>query len=635
MAKSLSASSLGGLPIQIDATARDYASIRQELIELAARLTPEWTDFYEADPGVVILENMAYVGDVLSYTLDRIQNEAYLLTAQERASVIHLLRLINYELSPGAAASVPVAVLTSAAAVLPNGWQVSSTASPSSPAQVFELLEAVTLTGPGWWTTPEMAPTLAGMGYSPINTHPDLILVAGTSSNNELIGTSDGLADQRFSLTNRPLALNPDGSSPLRVRVGGLQWEPVESFVGAESDSQVFRYQIDATGTVEIIFGDGVNGEIPAGAAEIRCDYRYGGGAQGNSVGVSTVKDPLTPIANVDQVFNLVQPSGGADAETIEHAKKYGPLSLRALDRCVTLEDFETMAIATPGGGVKSARAAHLDGPWVVDVFISAEGANPVPSGAWYPDLDTGTGLIGAVGRWLTQRKPVPSELRVAGPTVIRPRVVGQVTCLPNVLRTDVRHEVERNLVTFFRSLTEDFGIGVPMSRIVQIIENSRGVDWFQPDAFHRLPSFRRKRGEEDAFNLALPVVTEIQKTCVYDEYQVRWLNGGVFEIHGKLYGPIRRADGKTASFTVGIEHSISHYPLYKQTTKAEDSPQFKIQITLGAASPQRGDVWTFGVDNYKGNLAIKDYEMVVATISPTNSLDPDEVVLSYGGGIG
>ena len=70
--------SLGGLPIQIDYTTRDFDAIRNEMLTLANKLTPEWTDREPGDIGVTLIESMAYISDILSYQLDRVQNESYI-----------------------------------------------------------------------------------------------------------------------------------------------------------------------------------------------------------------------------------------------------------------------------------------------------------------------------------------------------------------------------------------------------------------------------------------------------------------------------------------------------------------------------------------------------------------------------
>jgi len=95
----------------IDYLARDYASFRQALLDLIPSKLPEWSDRSEADFGVVLIELFAYMADILSYYQDRIANEAFLATAQERRSVIQHLRLIGYEMAPAAPGSAALSVI--------------------------------------------------------------------------------------------------------------------------------------------------------------------------------------------------------------------------------------------------------------------------------------------------------------------------------------------------------------------------------------------------------------------------------------------------------------------------------------------------------------------------------------------
>src|SRR5713226_2204268 len=95
----------------IDYLVRDYESFRQALINLIPAKLPEWTDRSEADFGIVLLELFAYMADIISYYQDRIANEAFLNTAQERQSVLNHLKLIGYEMAPAAAASGDLSII--------------------------------------------------------------------------------------------------------------------------------------------------------------------------------------------------------------------------------------------------------------------------------------------------------------------------------------------------------------------------------------------------------------------------------------------------------------------------------------------------------------------------------------------
>jgi predicted phage baseplate assembly protein len=99
---------------RIDYVTKDYEGFKQGMLNQIPLLLPDWTDRGEADFGVVLIELVAYVADILSYYQDRVANEAFLATATQRRSVTELLRLIGYQIDPGLAASAVVHVDVSA-----------------------------------------------------------------------------------------------------------------------------------------------------------------------------------------------------------------------------------------------------------------------------------------------------------------------------------------------------------------------------------------------------------------------------------------------------------------------------------------------------------------------------------------
>jgi hypothetical protein len=85
----------------LDYLARDYASFRQLLIDLAAQLNPTWTERSPADIGMALLELFAYEGDNLAYLQDAVANEAYLDTARQRVSAKRHAALVDYRMHDG------------------------------------------------------------------------------------------------------------------------------------------------------------------------------------------------------------------------------------------------------------------------------------------------------------------------------------------------------------------------------------------------------------------------------------------------------------------------------------------------------------------------------------------------------
>ncbi|HEY9738803.1 MAG TPA: putative baseplate assembly protein [Trichocoleus sp.] len=94
------------------------------------------------DPAIALLDAWATVADVLTFYQERIANEGYLRTANERRSVLELARLVGYRLRPGVAASVYLAFTMEPGfnenAKVPRGTRSQSLPAPGELPQPFE-----------------------------------------------------------------------------------------------------------------------------------------------------------------------------------------------------------------------------------------------------------------------------------------------------------------------------------------------------------------------------------------------------------------------------------------------------------------------------------------------------------------
>jgi hypothetical protein len=85
---------------------RDFSSLRDALINFAKVYYPNtYKDFSPAAPGMMFIEQAAYVGDVLSYYTDYIFKETTLQSATERKNIISLARYLGYKIKPVTAAA--------------------------------------------------------------------------------------------------------------------------------------------------------------------------------------------------------------------------------------------------------------------------------------------------------------------------------------------------------------------------------------------------------------------------------------------------------------------------------------------------------------------------------------------------
>ncbi|WP_298890039.1 putative baseplate assembly protein [uncultured Serinicoccus sp.] len=138
-----------------DYLARDYEALRMRLLDRLSTVLPEWTDRSPADPGVMMVELFASVGDRLASWQDAVAAEAYLSTARRRTSVRRHARLLAYQMHEGCSArtllsfSVPHALTVPAGVAvtdLPPAADVTDAADAAEVGgTVFETAAAATL----------------------------------------------------------------------------------------------------------------------------------------------------------------------------------------------------------------------------------------------------------------------------------------------------------------------------------------------------------------------------------------------------------------------------------------------------------------------------------------------------------
>ena len=77
---------------------RDFSNFRQRLIEFSKTYFPQtYNDFSEASPGMMFMEQTAYVGDVLSFYLDNQFQETFIQYAQQTNNIYELAYMFGYK----------------------------------------------------------------------------------------------------------------------------------------------------------------------------------------------------------------------------------------------------------------------------------------------------------------------------------------------------------------------------------------------------------------------------------------------------------------------------------------------------------------------------------------------------------
>ena len=124
-----------------------FATFRKAITDQLPRIPAlaHLTARSSADYSLTAIELWSAVADVLTFYQERIANEAFLRTATTRDSVLRLVRLIDYQLRPGAAATTKLAFTLErgATALIRRGTRVQSVPGQGEKPQKFETLEAL------------------------------------------------------------------------------------------------------------------------------------------------------------------------------------------------------------------------------------------------------------------------------------------------------------------------------------------------------------------------------------------------------------------------------------------------------------------------------------------------------------
>jgi uncharacterized phage protein gp47/JayE len=487
---------VNGRPV-IDYMARDYDSLLRSMRELIPEKLPEWTDYEsEADFGNVLLQLFAHMGDILSYYQDRVANESFLATAQTRRSIIQHLRLIGYRLATAAPASAKLNLFVPSdfdeTITIRKGDAFATDSQKDKPSVRFEYALEAPLTID--CSALPVDPVTKKKYFGELGPRPEqgpskgIPVEEGRLVRDEVLGESDGHANQRFSLAHPGLILRSLGEGQaihrdivLITRLGGKveEWTLRESlaFSHKEEEDSVqndFSVEIDEQDRATLIFGDGVFGAIPPQYARLIATYRVGGGRQGN-VPAHTIKTiidaPQLAVIGAD-VTNPQPATGGAERESIEHAVAHAPRVFRSRSRAVTGRDYEDLALDLAGVGKVRAVPTSWN---AVKLCVAPQGGGHVS------DI-----LRASLLAYFEDKRPVSTLIEVEDVDYVRIYVTAEIGVESYYDRDAVKEQVltaAGGLLAFDRV---DFGQILYLSKFYEAIEAIDGVTYVTITEFGR-----------------------------------------------------------------------------------------------------------------------------------------------------
>lgn len=277
---------------------------------------------------------------------------------------------------------------------------------------------------------------------------------------------STGRAGQRFDLTQKPVVSDLPDSLTLTVKLNGVadgEWHAALAWDGVGPHDRTCIVLPDEGA---LVFGDGRNGRVPPAGAEISVAYQSGGGAGGNVAAGTLVRlVPNQPTVRVEQPFAAC---GGAAGETLNEAKARAVRELATPTRAVTVQDFESLAIQTPG--VPPARAHAISDYHPAMHCIPVSGSTTVVVLPPCPEErpEPTEALLATVRRYLERRRVLTNEIHVVGPQYTTVTVSARLRARPEVNRPALIREARRALEQWFHPLKGGpDGRGWPIGRAV------------------------------------------------------------------------------------------------------------------------------------------------------------------------
>jgi len=437
-----------------DLASRDYENIKRDLLARAGRSIPEWTVRDPGDFTMMLIELWSYMGDVLHYYVDRAAGEAFLSTATQRESVTALANLFDYtpRYKTAAKGTVYITNTASASVELPTETVFSGTY--NSRLLFFHSTSSYILD--------------AGESIQ-VNVQEGSVVTEEV-----LTSGANGQVGQKYTLSNTEaipesvrVFVYEDGVTP-------TEWTKVSNINTVGSTFAGFSVYVNASGDIQVAFGNRLSGRIPPVGAKVTATYEVCSGVLGNipenKVNSFTTTAPEGLLITGSSSFSF-----GTDGESIDSIKN----SLRALtrtqERAVTLQDFADYAslqasvykaVASYNGSTKTVTIHTI--PYISE-YSAYTGASVTATAA------TKT----AVEELITPRMLLGVSLNVADNVeLVTANVTATIYVKPTYVATFVKTAVENALDGLFSLNNLDFGKEIPIGQIYRTAMGVEGVDY-------------------------------------------------------------------------------------------------------------------------------------------------------------
>ena len=381
-------------------TRRDYESSRQEgLAQIPTLSKGSWTDLNATDPGIIILDYVHALVDMINYYQDHQALESFIVTAKERSNIFRLAKQLSYKVRSAKGATTEVTFTSPL--VYNHSIKIPQYTTLSTNSGITFLTTKTAYLEPGsnQVTVPCVQGTLNILDYQG----------TGVSRFSDL----EDANNQSIRITND----NIDIDSIHIVDNSGNTWTPLDYIVFSTSTDRVYQADLEADDSVVIRFGDGERGFIPRETDTLTITYINNLAEEGR-VGANTIVNIVDHIHDIYGNFieffvtNRESSSGGASSQSSRDITELAPGVIKAQNRAVTLTDFESLAKMV--AGVADAKAYDINVAPDLCLFHEVKVVIVPESGT-----SSNATLRESVYNYLYQRMIPPTNLQVLSPSEV------------------------------------------------------------------------------------------------------------------------------------------------------------------------------------------------------------------------
>ena len=437
----------------INFTGRDFTTEYERMLTLLTTELPEYTDLNHSDPGITFVRLSVRSSDQNNYYIDRAAQEAFLLTATFKQSVIDIGRASDY--LPTLASPASTRVLLTKIEGVEGSIPIPQYTEMSRLDEVaYVTTEAITI-------------------YSNESSKSVDVLQATAT---EVVLTSEDFELDDWD--NRPRYNLGYGviSNICEVSYSDepvVEWTQVTSFWQSETTDNHYLLELNGDDdTVWLVLGNGIKGASIAPGYNLTVKYFSTVGPDGNcgTGKVSYVPDDLTLKITCT---NTEIATGGAYAESIESIREMIPACAKIQNRGVAIEDYPALIETLPGILHVQASDRTLNTEWphlYVVLYAVPDGGGPMSS--YLRELVlTKCGDYGTFGGW-PNRYILYDAIEVPTDVTVR---IGILSGYNSVAVIEAVTEVITNL---FEPSLLGINYNLPFSTLSSAVEGVTGVSY-------------------------------------------------------------------------------------------------------------------------------------------------------------